>query len=95
MVELDQLRILEERIRRQKSRVNWLQEGDRNTIYFHRKRRSNYINPAMVGFSEEASVSDIELVAIEVFRNQFASGKPIHVESQDVRFLHLLQKETN
>lgn len=71
LVDLNQLKLLEERIRRQMSRVLWLYDTDRNTAYCHKvalsRRRANVITLAMVGLKEDASVTDIKMVVVSAF----------------------------
>lgn len=99
IVKLNQLRVLEERILRQKSKVSWQQEGDRNTMYFHKiascRRISSIITPTIVGLIEEVSLSTIPSSVTTAFRNRFASGNSIHVKRWDIRFPCLDRVEAN
>lgn len=49
----------------------------------------------MVDLSNEASISNTKSVVTYSFRNCFASGNSIHVESWDVRFPCLDQEGDN
>jgi hypothetical protein len=75
------LREKDELIWRQQSRVSWLQEGDRNTKFFHacasQRKRTNTIN----GLKYDNDLlhtepAEIERIAIEYFAGLFTSSQP-------------------
>ena len=76
----------EERYWRQRSREQWLREGDRNTTYFHnvvkgRKIRNNILmlmnDLGVEHFSEGAKGQ----IAIDFFKDLFMSSNPVDLES--------------
>ena len=79
--ELADLHSKEEKMWRQRSRVLWLQNGDRNTKYFHcqatyRKRR-NYIH----GIRDQFGIwqnrdDDVEHTIVEYYKNLFTTSQP-------------------
>jgi hypothetical protein len=71
---------------RQRSRVSWLTEGDKNTKFFHecasQRKRANTI----VGLRDEhnnwrTDSSNIERIAVEYFDGLFASTCPDAIDS--------------
>lgn len=85
MVELNQMRMIEKSMWRQKSRVTWLKERDCITAFFLKwhppRRRSNLITAAMVGLDDNGSVSELKARVTKAFRGRVIANKEIHVES--------------
>ncbi|KAI9164758.1 hypothetical protein LWI28_001407 [Acer negundo] len=87
--QLDQALSIEERYWHQRARIEWLQNGDRNTRFFHSKataRRSrNRINGL---FSKEGvwvvKQSEMEEVITQYFEGIFTSSEPTEAEIQNV-----------
>ncbi|XP_012853795.1 PREDICTED: uncharacterized protein LOC105973319 [Erythranthe guttata] len=66
---------------KQRSRIQWVQEGDRNTSFFHAKastrKRANHIGGIEDNFGEwKTKPSDIEKVITEYFGKIFHSSSP-------------------
>ncbi|WOL06049.1 hypothetical protein Cni_G14781 [Canna indica] len=69
---------------RQKSRIKWLQEGDRNTRYFHActKARRTFNNIPRIKNSANEWVEGVEQVAqvaLSHFKNKFCSSNPTDI----------------
>jgi hypothetical protein len=79
--ELADLHSKEETMWRQRSRVLWLQRGDRNTKYFHcqatyRKRR-NYIHGIRDQFGDwQTRDDDVEHTIVEYYKTLFTTSQP-------------------
>ncbi|XP_074308855.1 uncharacterized protein LOC141643553 [Silene latifolia] len=75
----------EELFWRQRSRVIWLKEGDRNTAYFHRKARQrkqkNHIKFIINDQGRKVETQEgIKKVAVDYFTQLFASSEPVLME---------------
>ncbi|WCJ31853.1 Polynucleotidyl transferase ribonuclease H-like superfamily protein [Euphorbia peplus] len=71
----------EEDLWNQKSRSKWIQEGDRNTAYFHNvtiaRRRRNFISGLKIEGSSWCSVdSEIHKAAVVFYNNLFTDDRP-------------------
>ena len=75
--ELDTLLLQEEISWRQKSRALWLQEGDRNTSYFHALANAHRNYNSLNTISIEGRLSDDpkEIRVCAVFFSDFVSGQ--------------------
>lgn len=88
---LNQLRIMEESMWRQKLRNLLLKEWDRNTSYFHKmvsnRRWFKNIKPQMVGLSEDTSVEELKRRVSQAFKSRFSmSNNGVHILSWDMEF---------
>lgn len=92
-LELHNLKVIEDRCWHQKSRIQWLKEGDLNTSYFHRvasgKRRSSQISPAMLSLSENVNLVILRDTVTESFKQRFTGTGFLHIASWDVDFPRL------
>ena len=73
--ELEKNTLLEEICCRQKSRVLWLKEGDKNTKYFHKiansHRRHNSIQHLSINGELSSDLADIKAQIIEFYKNLY------------------------
>ena len=83
--ELTVLLAKEEVVWRQRSRVNWLTDGDQNTNFFHecagQRKRTNTIQ----GLRDNEDIwrtdlREVEQIAIDYFNTLFTSSRPTAVE---------------
>lgn len=88
--ELNQKRLVEESMCRQKSRVLWLIKRGCNTFFFHRmtssKRRVNAILIEIVGLDDDATMDEFNSRVTNAFATHFKSTRRIHVESWETQF---------
>ncbi|XP_074298496.1 uncharacterized protein LOC141629381 [Silene latifolia] len=80
---IDRLIQQEEQFWRQRSRVLWLKDGDRNTAYFHRKARQrkqkNYIKNITDDQGRKFETQEgIKRVAVDYFAKLFETSNPEH-----------------
>lgn len=70
--------------------VQWLREGDLNTLFFHRvayaKRRSSTISPIIISSLNNVSVDIVRFVVIETLKQRFKGDSYIHIARYDVEF---------
>lgn len=99
LVELNQLKFMEESMWRQKSKILWFKDGECNTAYFHKigscRKRANVITHTLVGLKEKASVSKVKRTMTNVFQGCFKSPQGVHVEDWNVAFPQLNQSYVN
>lgn len=77
--ELNQAYVDEEIYWKQKSRVNWLRSGDRNTRYFHAVTKGKRIKNTISVIQDESGVihrghKEISQVAVKYFQDLYTSG---------------------
>jgi len=77
-LKIDDLEAQEEEMWHQRSRQNWLTEGDKNTAFFHQKasqrRRANAINRLQVGNDQwEENEERIEELLMDYFNDLYKS----------------------
>ena len=66
---------------KQRSRLNWFKEGDRNTRFFHAKALARYQKNVIEGIYDEAGVwqddeSVVEMIFKDYYSELFASSNP-------------------
>ncbi|XP_050238020.1 uncharacterized protein LOC126687503 [Mercurialis annua] len=78
--EIDKLLRREEIMWRQRSKADWLKEGDRNTKFFHHKassrKKNNSIAQIRDDFGEWRAGEDIAKVVVAYFNQLFTSSNP-------------------
>ncbi|XP_048232195.1 uncharacterized protein LOC125370487 [Ricinus communis] len=79
--ELNQLLMLEESLWLQRSRIQWLQEGDRNTTFFHRQATQRHKRNTVEGIRDDygnwwRDEKEIARVMTDYFKNIFKSETP-------------------
>ena len=67
---------------RQRSRINWLQSGDRNTRFFHEKASARYKKNLIEGLLDaegrwQEDEGKIEDIVVDYYNNLFTSNNPI------------------
>ena len=70
----------EDEMWRQRSRINWFREGDRNTSFFHAKASARYTKNYIEGLFDEhgnwqEDENKIEEVVVDYYSNLFTSNK--------------------
>ena len=83
--ELNELSIREEILWRQRAKIAWLKEGDRNTRFFHsvasKRKRSNMISRLQDGKGNWCdTVIEIEEVLVDYYSKIFKSSNPANLE---------------
>jgi hypothetical protein len=81
-VELDELLEKEELRWRQRSRVNWLKSGDRNTLYFHRKatwraKKNKIQKLADANGNEITDENQMHCLATEYFKGLYTADDTV------------------
>ena len=66
---------------RQRSHINWLQSGDRNTIFFHEKALARYKKNLIEGLLDaegkwQEDEGKIEDFVVDYYNNLFTSNSP-------------------
>ena len=79
--EMNELLKREEIMWRQRSRVQWLQEGNRNTKYFHNKANQRRRKNAIMSIKDEHGVAqeeplEIERIVVNYFSQIYSSTNP-------------------
>lgn len=99
MIVLNQLRMAEESMWRQKLRVLWLTEGDRNMSHFHKmasnRRGIHTMTPHMEGLSNNDLVKELKMKVTEAFEEHFKPGRGLRVASWDANSPRLDRAEAN
>ena len=72
----------EDEMWRQRSRINWLQSGDRNTRFFHEKASARYKKNLIEGLLDaegrwQEDEGKIEDIVVDYYNNLFTSNNPI------------------
>ena len=74
----------EDEMWRQRSHINWLQSGDRNTIFFHEKALARYKKNLIEGLLDaegkwQEDEGKIEDIVVDYYNNLFTSNSPTDV----------------
>uniref|UniRef100_A0A2N9HDU2 Reverse transcriptase domain-containing protein n=1 Tax=Fagus sylvatica TaxID=28930 RepID=A0A2N9HDU2_FAGSY len=88
----------EERLWRQRSRVMWLSEGDRNTRYFHGRASQRRRRNKILGLKDEDGVwreDKVEVAGLimQYFDNIFRTSLPENIEEAVAHVPNLISKE--
>ena len=65
----------------QRSRINWFQDGDRNTRYFHSKASARFQNNMIEGMEDsggswQEDMGIVEGIIVDYYSNLFSSSNP-------------------
>jgi hypothetical protein len=82
--EINQLLLSEELHWRQRSRMIWLEAGDKNTKFFHKFANQRQRTNGIQGLRDEANEwctaeNQVEDIAVNYFRNMFATSYPTRI----------------
>jgi hypothetical protein len=98
--EINQLLLSEELHWRQRSRMVWLEVGDRNTKYFHQYANQRKKTNGIQGFRNEANVwcdseQQMEDIAVTYFQNIFTTSGPTRIEETLAAVDRVVSEEIN
>ncbi|OMO86337.1 reverse transcriptase [Corchorus capsularis] len=79
----------EEIMWRQRSKVSWLREGDRNSRFFHsvvntRKAKNNIASIQDDGGNWHSEIKTVEKVVVDYFKQIFITSNPLHSDIEHV-----------
>jgi hypothetical protein len=97
---LDELLYREEMMWLQRSRINWLKEGNRNTRYFHRKARWRAMKNRILKMKREdgswcANQNEMQGMATQYFSSLFTKDPSLNPDELVDRFVPKISSEIN
>lgn len=83
---MDDLLEKEETMWFQRSRTNWLKDGDRNTTFFHSKASQRHTKKQIAGLEDVnghwcTEPTDLDRIAVNFFQNLFSSSGPPGIDT--------------
>lgn len=97
-LELNQLRMIEDRYWRQKFKIRWLKEDDQNTFFFHMVvsgHYSSFIISTMLSLSDNTNADVIKYVVSKAFKQRCMNSRTLYIEEWDAQFPSLASEVFN